>query len=140
MTTTITVAGFSLSTTKPTLFAGVRTSGTFYLLYLPHSSVCSKFNHFHLFPRVPTDILTSLITRRVFEGMPNLKKLGIRESEEECLTAEQMSGKLKKLFLLEHLEAFKGFFIKPWILKQCDLNLRASVRLIFGAPPRQAKG
>ncbi|KAF3664425.1 putative late blight resistance protein -like protein R1A-4-like [Capsicum annuum] len=61
------------------------------------------------------------ITRRVFEGMPNLKKLGIRESEEECLTAEQMSGKLKKLFLLEHLEAFKGFFIKPWILKQCDV-------------------
>ncbi|KAM3343502.1 putative late blight resistance protein R1B-14 isoform X1 [Capsicum galapagoense] len=61
------------------------------------------------------------ITRRVFEGMPNLKKLGIRESEEECLTAEQMSGKLKKLVLLEHLETFKGFFIKPWILKQCDV-------------------
>ncbi|KAM3204231.1 hypothetical protein P3L10_027640 [Capsicum annuum] len=54
-------------------------------------------------------------------ALTNLKKLGIRESEEECLTAEQMSGKLKKLVLLEHLETFKGFFIKPWILKQCDV-------------------
>ncbi|PHT58744.1 hypothetical protein CQW23_01107 [Capsicum baccatum] len=53
------------------------------------------------------------ITRRVFEVKANLKKLGIRESEEECLTAEQISGKLKKLVLLAHLEIFKGFFIKP---------------------------
>ncbi|PHT26509.1 hypothetical protein CQW23_33879 [Capsicum baccatum] len=32
-----------------------------------------------------------------------------------------MSGKLKKLVLLAHLETFKGFFIKPWILKKCDI-------------------
>ncbi|XP_010327076.1 putative late blight resistance protein homolog R1B-14 isoform X1 [Solanum lycopersicum] len=61
------------------------------------------------------------IKRRVLKRMHKLKKLGIRESEEECLTAEQMSGNLKKLVLLEHLETFKGFFIKPWLPKQCDV-------------------
>lgn len=53
--------------------------------------------------------------------MRKLKKLGICESEEECLTAEQMSGNVKKVVLLEHLQTFKCFFIKPWILKQCDV-------------------
>lgn len=53
--------------------------------------------------------------------MPKLKKLGIRESEEERLTAKQMSEELKKLVLLEKLETLKCFFIKPWILKQCDV-------------------
>ncbi|PHT69767.1 hypothetical protein T459_24871 [Capsicum annuum] len=60
------------------------------------------------------------ITRGIFEGMPNLRKLGIRESEEERLTAKQMSGKLKKLVLLEHLETLKCFFINPWV-QQCDV-------------------
>ncbi|PHT85113.1 hypothetical protein T459_13556, partial [Capsicum annuum] len=55
------------------------------------------------------------ITRGIFEGMPNLRKLGIRESEEERLTAKQISGKLKKLVLLEHLETLKCFFINPWL-------------------------
>ncbi|PHT61190.1 hypothetical protein T459_34966 [Capsicum annuum] len=55
------------------------------------------------------------ITRGIFEGMPNLRKLGIRESEEERLTAKQISGKLKTLVLLEHLEALKCFFINPWL-------------------------
>ncbi|XP_055807568.1 putative late blight resistance protein homolog R1B-14 [Solanum dulcamara] len=61
------------------------------------------------------------IKRRFFKDMPNLKKLGIRESEEECSTAKQISGKLKKLVRLEHLERLKCFFINPWILKQCDV-------------------
>ncbi|KAM3204004.1 hypothetical protein P3L10_027413 [Capsicum annuum] len=55
------------------------------------------------------------ITRGIFEGMPNLRKLGIRESEEERLTTKQISGKLKKLVLLEHLETLKCFFINPWV-------------------------
>ncbi|KAM3343504.1 hypothetical protein P3S68_025593 [Capsicum galapagoense] len=55
------------------------------------------------------------ITRGIFEGMPNLRKLGICESEEERLTAKQMSGKLKKLVLLEQLETLKCFFINPWV-------------------------
>ncbi|PHU06442.1 hypothetical protein BC332_22931 [Capsicum chinense] len=55
------------------------------------------------------------ITRGIFEGMPNLRKLGIRESEEERLTAKQIYGKLKKLVLLEHLETLKCFFINPWL-------------------------
>ncbi|XP_055809107.1 putative late blight resistance protein homolog R1A-10 [Solanum dulcamara] len=61
------------------------------------------------------------IKRRFFKDMPNLMKLGIREHKQECLTAEQMSGNLKQLVLLEHLERLKCFFIKPWILKQCDV-------------------
>ncbi|KAM3204229.1 hypothetical protein P3L10_027638 [Capsicum annuum] len=60
------------------------------------------------------------ITRGIFEGMPNLRKLGIRESEEERLTTKKMSGKLKKLVLLEHLETLKCFFINPWV-QQCDV-------------------
>ncbi|XP_047261119.1 putative late blight resistance protein homolog R1C-3 [Capsicum annuum] len=52
--------------------------------------------------------------------MPNLRKLGIRESEEERLTTKKMSGKLKKLVLLEHLETLKCFFINPWV-QQCDV-------------------
>lgn len=61
------------------------------------------------------------IKSHIFKGMPKLKKLGIRESEEERLTAKQMSEELKKLVLLEKLETLKCFFIKPWILKQCDV-------------------
>lgn len=61
------------------------------------------------------------ITRVVFKGMPNLKKLGIRDSEEECLPAEQMSIDLKKLVLMKHLETLKCFFIKPWRLQRNDV-------------------
>uniref|UniRef100_M1BZ79 Disease resistance protein n=1 Tax=Solanum tuberosum TaxID=4113 RepID=M1BZ79_SOLTU len=38
------------------------------------------------------------VTKSIFEGMPNLKKLGIRERREECLTAEQMSGNSRSWF------------------------------------------
>ncbi|XP_049402501.1 putative late blight resistance protein homolog R1A-10 [Solanum stenotomum] len=61
------------------------------------------------------------IKSRIFKGMPKLKKLGIRESEEEHLTAKKMSRKLKMLVLLEKLDTLKCFFIKPWILKECDV-------------------
>ncbi|KAH0722076.1 hypothetical protein KY289_005120 [Solanum tuberosum] len=61
------------------------------------------------------------IKSHILKGMPKLKKLGIRESEEERLTAKQMSEELKKLVLLEKLETLKCFFIKSWILKQCDV-------------------
>ncbi|KAM3287204.1 hypothetical protein P3S67_020634 [Capsicum chacoense] len=61
------------------------------------------------------------VTKSVVEGIPNLKKLGIRERKEDCLTAEQMSGNLRKLVPMKHLETVKCFFINPWILQQCDV-------------------
>ncbi|KAM3325058.1 putative late blight resistance protein R1B-14 isoform X2 [Capsicum chacoense] len=61
------------------------------------------------------------VTKSVVEGIPNLKKLGIRERKEDCLTAEQMSGNLRKLVPMKHLETLKCFFINPWILQQCDV-------------------
>ncbi|PHU04267.1 hypothetical protein BC332_25089 [Capsicum chinense] len=106
--------------------------GGFYRPSLPHTSSFLCFGR----DRTPGSCTQTLsyitfgsITRHVFEGMPNLKKLGILESEEECSTADQMSGKLKKLVLLAHLETFKGFFIKPWILEQCDVFPRTLKKL-----------
>ncbi|CAN4087245.1 unnamed protein product [Withania somnifera] len=59
--------------------------------------------------------------RKIFEGMPNLKKLGVRESEEECLNAQLMSWDLRKLVLMKHIETLKFFFIKPWRLQRNDI-------------------
>ncbi|PHT71603.1 hypothetical protein T459_22388 [Capsicum annuum] len=50
------------------------------------------------------------VTKSVVEGIPNLKKLGIKE---DCLTAEQMSGNLRKLVPMKHLETLEVFIYQP---------------------------
>lgn len=67
-----------------------------------------------------SNISLTSCTRLVFIGTPNLKKLGVRETKDECKNDEEMLVHLSNIKVLLKLETLKCFFIKPRPLPQYD--------------------